>query len=229
VEWHQREAVPRVGFIVTNLGRKPSNVTGSTTRGEGEQWNQGGEAGPFLDRGFFLHEVHLQIRCVCLFNAGLQPRELHEEVRSSEDSVPLVPQKRPAQARQDRCEGHSHSRRHLPVRVGRSPCRAVRRPAGANPTLSRRRRLDGGRPVIEGEVCSPSLQNPGMIIISLVCRPAAGPAAGSGELRVKTERKERMIAMSGGKWEMSVKNRIVLSRPEVSDEQHRSRGRRRLA
>lgn len=27
VEWHQGELFPRVGFIVTNLGRKPSNVT----------------------------------------------------------------------------------------------------------------------------------------------------------------------------------------------------------
>jgi len=32
VEWHQGELFPRIGFIVTNLQSKPSNVTGFYNR-----------------------------------------------------------------------------------------------------------------------------------------------------------------------------------------------------
>jgi hypothetical protein len=44
VEWHQGELFPRVGFIVTNLGRKPSNVTRFyNQRGKCEQWIKEGK------------------------------------------------------------------------------------------------------------------------------------------------------------------------------------------
>ncbi|MBM3789960.1 MAG: IS1380 family transposase [Acidobacteria bacterium] len=44
VEWHQGELFPRVGFIVTNLGRKPSNVTKFyNQRGKCEQWIKEGK------------------------------------------------------------------------------------------------------------------------------------------------------------------------------------------
>jgi hypothetical protein len=44
VEWHQGELFPRVGFIVTNLQRKPSNVTRFYNgRGTCEQWIKEGK------------------------------------------------------------------------------------------------------------------------------------------------------------------------------------------
>ena len=44
VEWHQGELFPRVGFIVTNLQRKPSNVTRFyNQRGKCEQWIKEGK------------------------------------------------------------------------------------------------------------------------------------------------------------------------------------------
>ena len=44
VEWHSGELFPRVGFIVTNLGRKPSNVTKFyNQRGKCEQWIKEGK------------------------------------------------------------------------------------------------------------------------------------------------------------------------------------------
>jgi hypothetical protein len=44
VEWHQGELFPRVGFIVTNLGRKPANVTRFyNQRGNCEQWIKEGK------------------------------------------------------------------------------------------------------------------------------------------------------------------------------------------
>jgi hypothetical protein len=44
VEWHQGELWPRVGFIVTNLQRKPSNVTKFyNQRGKCEQWIKEGK------------------------------------------------------------------------------------------------------------------------------------------------------------------------------------------
>jgi len=44
VEWHQGELFPRVGFIVTNLQRKSSNVTRFyNQRGKCEQWIKEGK------------------------------------------------------------------------------------------------------------------------------------------------------------------------------------------
>jgi hypothetical protein len=44
VEWHQGELFPRIGFIVTNLQRKPSNVTRFYNgRGRCEQWIKEGK------------------------------------------------------------------------------------------------------------------------------------------------------------------------------------------
>jgi hypothetical protein len=44
VEWHQEELFPRVGFIVTNMQRKPSNVTSFYNhRGKCEQWIKEGK------------------------------------------------------------------------------------------------------------------------------------------------------------------------------------------
>lgn len=45
MEWHQGELFPRIGFIVTNLQRKPENVVRSyNKRGVAEGWIKEGKS-----------------------------------------------------------------------------------------------------------------------------------------------------------------------------------------
>lgn len=74
VEWHQGELFPRVGFIVTNLQRKPSNVVRFyNKRGNCEQWIKEGKLALSWTRlsctRFFSNQVRLAL-FVLAYNLG---------------------------------------------------------------------------------------------------------------------------------------------------------------
>ena len=77
VEWHPGELYPRVGFIVTNLGRPAERVVAFyNQRGTAEQWIKEGKNAIRWTR-LSCRRFRPQRRAAPASCAGLQPRELH--------------------------------------------------------------------------------------------------------------------------------------------------------
>jgi hypothetical protein len=74
VEWHQGELFPKVGFVVTNLQRKPSNVTRFyNQRGKCEQWIKEGKLALSWTRLSYTRFIANQVRLalfVLTYNSG---------------------------------------------------------------------------------------------------------------------------------------------------------------
>ena len=149
VEWHQGELFPRVGFIVTNLQRKPSNVTRFyNQRAKCEQWIKEGKLALSWTRLSCTRFVANQVRLalfVLAYNLGNFMRRFGLPREVSHWSLRSVQLKLIKIGGQGRVSFPQDS---LPVRRGRDPRHAVRGPAGAYPRYLWRAYMTSSRLVI---------------------------------------------------------------------------------
>ena len=115
VEWHPGELYPRVGFIVTNLGRPAERVVAFyNQRGTAEQWIKEGQERDPVDTPI-VPQVRPQCRSPPASRARLQPRQLHAHPRAARCRGTVVTDQPAREAHQDRSEDRApRALRHVP-------------------------------------------------------------------------------------------------------------------
>ena len=137
IEHHKGELFPRVGFIVTNLRRKPRHVVKFYNgRGTAEQWIKEGKNAVKWTKlschDFLDNQVRLQ-----LFALAYKPGQLTPTVGSAAFGATLVADDAAGDAHQDRREGDDPCRvRHLPDGRGGRAQAPVPGDSGADPTAA---------------------------------------------------------------------------------------------
>ena len=113
VEWHPGELYPRVGFIVTNLGRPAERVVAFyNQRGTAEQWIKEGRDPVNTP---VVPQVRPQCRSPPASRARLQPRQLHAHPRAARCRGTVVTDQPAREAHQDRSEDRApRALRHVP-------------------------------------------------------------------------------------------------------------------